>query len=158
MGKLAIFFRESRWGRILIPMGVILIVFSILMLKTDKANKNFVEVEGVVTKTELVQEGYTDTDGTWVDATYKVYVKYTADGKEYESVLGELPGFKEGDKVTFGYNPDDPTQISQKSGPLLIIIMFAGGVVAMAVGVVESVFAIRRIKAMKEQEASWNNG
>ena len=158
MNSIATFLRESRTARFLIPLGVILIVFSIFLFIIQDHNKNYIATEGVVSKTELAEQAYTDTDGNYVEATYKVYVKYTAEGKEYEEVLGELSGYKKGDKIKITYNPEDPSQISQPSSLIFNIILLAGGIAALVGGVVSAINAVKKHKELKKQEEGWNNG
>ena len=88
MNKLATFFRESITARFFIPFGIVLIVFGVIMFMINKENQNYIKIEAVVSKTELVEESYIDENGDTVEATYKVYVKYTVDGKEYDEELG----------------------------------------------------------------------
>ena len=82
MNKLATIFRESSIARILIPLGIILTIFGIVSFIINAHNSDYIPIDAVVSKTELAQEAYTDTDGNYVEATYKVYVKYTVKGKE----------------------------------------------------------------------------
>ena len=113
MNKMAAFMRESSVARILIPMGIILIIFGICMFFINNSNKDYVKTVATVSKVELAQEAYTDPDGNEVDATYTVRVKYTVNNKEYTGVFGELPEYKVGDKLTIYYDPNDPNMITE---------------------------------------------
>ncbi len=155
MNKLAIFFRESIVARFLIPAGIAFLAFGIVSFIINNKNRNYIEVEGTVSKTELATEAYTDTDGNYVDATYKVYVKYTVDGKEYDNELGELSGYKEGEKIKIYYNPEDPNQITQTISLVFPIIMMIGGIVATTAGIISGINAIKKYKKMKKQEEGW---
>ena len=157
MNKLIVFFRESLVARALIPMGIILAVFGVIMFTINKDNQNFIKTEAVVSKTELVEEAHTDVDGEHVDATYKVFVKYTVDGKEYDVELGELSGYKKDQKVTIYYNPRDPSEITQSKSLVLPVILVVGGVASIVGGVISGVNVLKKQKKMKEQERSWKS-
>ena len=157
MNKLIIFFRESQVARFLIPMGIILITFGIVMFLINIKNQNYIKTEAIVTRTELVEDAHTDADGTIIAATYKVYVKYTVDNFEYENELGELSGYKEGKKVTIYYNPENPNEITESKSLILPIIIIISGLAAFIGGIVSGNNAIKKLKAMKEKEKGWNN-
>ena len=157
MNKLATFFRESTTARFFIPLGIILIVFGVIMFMINKENQNYIEIEAVVSKTELAEEAHYDNDNNYVEATYIVYVKYTVDGKEYDEELGELSGYKKDQKVTIYYNPQDPSKITQTKSLILPIVFVVAGVVSLVGGIISGLNAIKRVKKMKEQERSWAN-
>ena len=74
MNRLFTFFRESQTARFLVPAGILLTIFGIVMFIINSQNQNYIKVEGVVSKTELVEKEHLDEDGNNVPATYKVYV------------------------------------------------------------------------------------
>ena len=157
MNSIATFFRESRTGRFLIPLGMILIIFSIFVFIANEHNKNYIPIEAIVSKTELYEEAYTDVDGNYVEATYTVYVKYTVNEREYNVALGEFSGYKKGDKIKIAYNPENPEEITQQTGIILPIAMFIGGIVALIWGVISFIKVIKKHKEMKNQEKGWSN-
>ena len=157
MNKLFTFFRESQTARFLIFCGIVLTVFGIIIFIINIKNQNYIKVEAVVSKTELVEEAHIDVDGNTVETTYKVYVKYTVDGIEYNEVLGELSGYKQGQKTTIYYNPDNPSEITQSNSLILPIILTVGGLATFVGGIVSGVNAIKKHKKMKEQEKGWAN-
>ena len=158
MNKFAAILRESRLARFLIPAGIILIVCGIIFFGAMRKNQDYVKTESTVTKVEVDQEAHTDADGNPVEATYKVSVKYTVGGKEYESELGGVSKFKEGDKMTIYYNPADPSQITQTKSLVIPLVMFAAGIAALAGGIVSIINAVKKMNKMKEQEKEWTNG
>ncbi len=158
MNKIATFFRESTTARFFIPVGLILMIFGVAVFIINDKNKNYRKTEAIVSRTELVEEAHEDGDGNHVDAVYRVYVKYTVNGNEYEEELGELPGYKQGQKITIYYNPDDPRQITQTKSMILPVIMIAAGALSFICGVVSGMNAIKKYKRMKEQEKGWANG
>ena len=158
MNNLATFFRESRTARFFIPLGVILIAFSIILFIIGNQNKDYIKIESTVSKVELSREETIDSEGNTEPAMYKIFVKYTVDGKEYDTELGEMYEKKVGDKITIIYNPKDPTQISQPNSIILNIAMLVGGIASLTGGIISAVNAVKRHKKMKAQEESWNNG
>lgn len=158
MNKVITLIRESRVARFLIPVGIMLVAFGIIFFVVNKRNQNYVETEASVTKVELEQEAYKDSNGDWVDATYILSIKYTADGKEYEAELNGMPESKEGQKLTIYYNPSDPGQITQTKSLVIPLIIIGIGIAALAGGVISGVNAAKRIGKMKDQEKEWENG
>ena len=158
MNGIATFFRESKTARFLIPLGIILIIMSILLFVIGNHNKNYIKIESTVSKVELVKEETTDSEGNTDEAIYNIYVKYTVDGKEYDTELGEMSKRKVGDKITIVYNPNNPSEISQPSSIILNICLLVGGIVSLAGGIISSINAVKRYKKMKKQEEGWNNG
>ena len=158
MNKIATFFRESRTARFLIPLGIILIVFSIIFFISDKNHKNYIEIESTVSRVELVKDVTYDAEGNREEATYKIYVKYIVDGREYNTELGEMYEHKVGDKIKIVYNPDNPEEISQPSTLILNIVFLVGGIASLTGGFVSIINSVKRHKKLKEQEESWNNG
>lgn len=158
MNKIATFFRESSTARFLIPLGIVLIIFGVVFFISDNKNKNYKKIEAIVSKTELVQEETIDSEGNTDPAMYKIFVKYTVDGKEYETELGELYEHKVGEKIKIVYNPENPTQISQPPSLILNICLLAGGVASLAGGIISAVKAVQKHNKMKAQEESWKNG
>ena len=121
-----------------IPAGIFLIVFSILMFISFNNTKNYIEINGVVSKTKLYEEAYTDED-TYHEATYEINVKYTVDGKEYDSYLGVLSGYEVGDTITISYDPNNPEKIAQKSGivwPIGVLILEIGFVIGGVISLI----------------------
>ena len=158
MNNIATFLRESRTARFLIPLGFILIVFSAILLYVQDKNKNYIPIEAEVSKVELVEEAHNDVDGNYINDTYKVFVKYTVNNKEYEEELGELSGYKVGDKVKITYNPDNPSQISQPSSVVLALSLLIAGIASLVGGVISIIIAVKKHKEMKKQEEGWTNG
>ena len=157
MNKMATFLRESSTARFLIPIGILLIIFGVFMFIINDKNKNYIETDAIVSKTELVSDSYIDDNGNTVEAEYKVYVKYTVDGKEYEEEYGELSGYKKNQKLTIYYNPDDPSKITGTKSMVLPIIFIIAGISSLIGGIMSGINSIKRYKKMKEQERGWTN-
>ena len=149
--------RETVVARILIPIGIILMVFSVFLYRFVDRTKDFIRTEAVVTKTELYEEGHYDIDDNYVEATYTITVRYMVDGKEYEEEYGIFSGMKEGDKVTVAYNPDDPTEIVQPTGFIWPYAMMGVGALSFAGGIASLIKAMKRRNKMIAQEEEWKN-
>ena len=158
LNKFAKFNRAFSLALFMLPAAVILIVFGCLSIGPVAKRLNYPQTEATVTKAELYEEAYYDSDNTYHDATYTIFVKYTLDGQEYEEEYGVFPKMNEGDKVTINYNPDDYRDIGQPHSMLLPYGIIAAGVAALAVGVVSVIRAINKNKALKKQEEKWQNG
>lgn len=157
MNTIAKFFRESMAARFLIPAGLILIVFSVFVfIGVDKTSR-YPKIEAQVSSVELYEAGhYDEVMENWTEDTYRVTVKYTIDGIDYDNEYGIFPaGYNVGDKVTICYNPDNPNEISQPTGILLPIIILALGVASIAGGVISIVVAVKKHNKLKEQEKEW---
>ena len=158
MNKIVTFLRESMVARFFIPAGIILIVFGVFMFVINSKNQNYIKTESTVTKIEVLEEAYTDTDGNYVDATYKATVKYTVDGNEYTTELDNVSKYNEGDKVTIYYNPNDPSQVTMTISMILPIAIIVAGIAALVGGIISGVNSFKKYKKMKEQEKGWANG
>ena len=158
MNKLATFFRESGPARFFIPAGIILIIFGAIVFFTSGKTANYVEIESTVSRVEIFEDAHTDDQGERVEATYKSYVKFTVDNKEYEAELGVGPKRNEGDKIKVFYNSSNPSEITQNKGVLLPIIITCAGIISTIVGIISASKAINRYKKMKAQEEGWSNG
>lgn len=158
MNKIVTFLRESMVARFFIPAGIILIVFGVFMFAINSKNQNYIKTESTVSSIEVLEEAYTDVDGNYVDATYKITVKYTVDNKEYTTTLDNVSKYNEGDKVIIYYNPKDPSQVTMTISLILPIALIVAGIAALVGGIISGVNSMKKYKKMNEQEKGWNNG
>lgn len=158
MNNISKFFRETSVGRFFIPLGIVLVVFSIFMFVSMDNTKNYKKTEAVVSRTELYEDSYYDDEGNKVEATYTVYVKYSVDGKDYEEEYGVLSGYNENDKVTISYNPENPKEIAQPITLIWPVAFLVLGLISVVGGVFSLVKAYKKNKALKLQEKEWANG
>ena len=158
MNDLITIIRESRLARFLVPAGLILIICGIVFTVAAVRSKDYVKTEAVISNVELEEEAHKDSSGNKVEATYVVTVRYTVNGKEYESELGGLSERNVGDKMTIYYDPSDPSRITQSKSPIIPLILVAAGIAALIGGIVSAVNTVKKFKRMKEQERSWANG
>lgn len=157
MNKLFTFMRESSTARFLIPVGLILTIFGIVVLVINIKNQNYIKTDSTVIEVNQTQEAYTDNEGNLVEAEYSATVKYTVDGKDYTDTLDNVGKHDIGDVITIYYNPSDPSQITQTKSILLPIVLIVAGIASFTGGIISAVNAVKRQKKMKEQERSWNN-
>ena len=156
MNKVATFFRDFILTSFLVPVGIFMIVFSLLVFPSVDRIQNFIKTDAIVTKTELEEEEYFDvTTETHYEATYRVWVKYIVDDIEYEEEYGIYTQYKEGDTVTICYNPDDPTDIAQPNGYVIPTIILVVGIGAIIGGVANIFVVMSKRRKLQEQEQSW---
>ena len=106
---------------VILAAGVFMIIQGV---KTAKNRKIFTPVTGTITRIYRVDDGGDDYH-------FDVFVKYTADGKEYESLLGEYnSSYREGAVLEIMYDPADPQTIIS-AGPTQSVLMIVMGVVAI---------------------------
>ena len=124
----------------------------------DNKSKDFIKTEATVSRTQLVSEETYDAEGNREEAQYKIWVKYTVDGIEYEADYGIMPKREVGEKVNIIYDPKDPNNIASPASPIINAVLIVGGVASLVGGIISAVNAVKRHKKMKEQERSWENG
>lgn len=157
MNRFATFLRDYAFARFFLPLGLGLIVFGIVLYGITDTRKNYPKTEAEVSGVELYEEAYDEGD-THHEATYRIFVKYTVDGQEYEEEFGVAPEMKVGTTVQIDYNPSDPTDISQPTGFWLPIAMIAGGIAAMVAGCISIYRTRKKNAALRKQEEEWKNG
>ena len=146
----------TTFGRFLLPAGIILLIFCLFSLGSVKDARNFIQVDAVISRAELYQEAY-DEKGEHHEAEYDVYVKYTVNGREYESELGILSGIKVGDAMKVYYNPADPSEVVQMRNQAVIPYVALGlGAVALIGGIINVSKAVQKLKRLQEQEEEWS--
>ena len=158
MNKIITIIRESALARFLIPAGVILVVFGVVFFGVSKGNQHYKETEATVTGVTLEEAASTDATGNRTEATYLLDLKYTVDGKAYETDLSGMSKYEVGDRITIYYDPADPNQITQTKSLIIPLIIIAAGIGACVVGIVSGVNAIRKYNKYKEQEREWAHG
>ena len=158
MNKIITIIRESALARFLIPAGVILIVFGVVFFGASKQNQHYKETEAQVISVVLEEAASTDTNGNRTEATYLLGLKYTVDGKEYETDLSGMSKREVGDRIAIYYDPADPSQITQTKSLIIPLVIIAAGIAAVVGGIVSAVNTIRRYKNMKAQEREWTHG
>ena len=141
--KFARFMRNTGPARFFVPLGVILIAVGIFLLTLN--TDSYLETVGKVT------EVY-ETRNQENSKVYDVSFTFTADGKEYTGVFGELTEeYKVGDEIKVFYNPEDPTQTTNsKLGGIVAPIMIGLGALALVFGVFKTVKAFQKSKELDQ--------
>ena len=146
----------TTFGRFLLHAGIILLIFGLVSVGSVKDARNFIQTDAVISRAELYQEAY-DEKGEHHEAEYDVYVKYTVNGREYESELGILSGIKVGDAMKVYYNPADPSEVVQMRNQAVIPYVALGlGAVALIGGIINVSKAVQKLKRLQEQEEEWS--
>ena len=134
--------RNTGPARFLVPVGVILIVVGIILLgfKTD----NYVETTGEIAEVEKLPAVEDEPQ------QYDVKIKYTVDGKDYETVFSNVSGdYKVKDSIKVYYDPEDPNKTTNtKGGSFIGLIMIVAGAAALVFGVYSAVKAFKQSKAL----------
>ncbi len=145
--KVARIMRNTGPARFLIPVGLILIIFGIILL-CFKSN-NYVETVGKVTDVRQ----YIDNTGENEQTLYDVSFEYTVDGKQYSGNFDGLGSAgKVGDEIKVFYDPDNPERTTNtKAGNIIAPIAIVLGAAAIAGGVFTAVKAFRKDKELDEQ-------
>ena len=144
--RIARLMRNTGPARFFVPVGLALIVFGIILLgfKSD----NYVKTTGRITS--VVENVDMDSQ-----KGYDVSFTYAADGAEYDGEYDNLSGdFSEGGDIAVFYNPDNPKQITNaKTSPIFAPVMIALGALAVILGILQTVKAFKRSKALDRSAA-----
>ena len=157
MNKLFSFMREYSLARFLVPAGIMLIIFGVVMFVISNKNQDYIKIEATVANVMEEQETNVDGDGTYTTTVYNVTVNYTVDEKEYTQTLDNVSKHKVGDKMIIYYNPKDPNQITQTKSLILPICITIGGIALLTSGIISIVNVAKSHKKMKDQERNWTN-
>ena len=133
--------RNTGPARVLVPIGLILVIFGCILLgfKSD----NYKQTTGTITSV-------TENPDAENKKEFDVSFTYTAEGKEYEGTFANLSGsFKEGGEIEVYYDPDNPQKTTNsKMGGFVPPLMIAAGVAAMAFGIFQTVKAFKKSKEL----------
>lgn len=141
--KFARFMRNTGPARFLVPVGLVLIIFGIILLGFN--HNKYVETVGRITS---VSEGIFDDETN--QQQYDIDFTYTVDGKEYNGTFSNLSEkYGVGEDIKVFYDPEDPTKTTNsKLGGILAPVIIGLGVLAAALGVFMTVKAFRKSKAL----------
>lgn len=146
INKFARFMRNTGPARFLIPAGLILIIFGIILLgfKTDK----YEETIGKVTRVEE----YLDQTGEDTQTVYDVDFEYTVGGNQYTgSFNGIGKAYKVGDNIKVFYDPEDPQKTTNAKTGIIPPIAIGLGALAIVGGVLSAIKAFKKSKELDEQ-------
>lgn len=113
---------------IIAGMGEIIVIIGLVVCVNTFNYSNKVDTIGIIT--EISSYGSTKRN-----RSHEVYVSYTVEGKEYESILNSYSsGFYEGKEIEMYYDKDNPSKIGVKSLDLLILIFPGIGLIFLIIG------------------------
>ena len=149
--KLARFMRDSGPARVLIPIGIILIVFGIIMLTMHSGK--YEKTEGTITS---VTESAVEED----QKQYDVGFTYTVNGTEYQDSFPNLAGeYKVGDKIDVYYDVENPEGVTNSSlNGILPPILIAAGVAAIGYGAFRTARAFKKSKELDKAAGGQGGG
>ena len=108
--------------------GIIFIIIGIFLCVDVLNYENKEETIGVIEQISF----HNENDGNTI---YDVYVSYTIDQKEYQSIMHNyFSDFYEGKKITIYYDKDNPKMIGVKSLNLLVLIFPGFGLIFFMIG------------------------
>lgn len=118
---------------VFVAAGIALIVMG---FNSVKLQKEYVPATAIVSSIVRID----DTDRSYHN---EVYVKYTAEGRQYESVLGGMQSnWSVGDEIAVLYDPADPsTVVSAGSSSTM---MFISGGIAVVLGLAGAILLFMR--------------
>ena len=144
--KFARLMRNTGPARFLIPAGIILIIFGIILLGFKTGN--YTETVGKVTDVQ----SRVDTTGEETQTVYDVSFDYTVDGKQYSSRFDGLgKAYNIGDDIKVFYDPEDPQKTTNAKTGIIGPIAIGLGAIAIVGGVLTAVKAFRKDKELDEQ-------
>ena len=143
--KFARIMRNSGPGRFLVPAGIILIIFGVIL-----SGFNFDRYLQTTGKVTSVEEHVSTTDNKQKE--YDISFTYTVDGKEYEGIFANLSKeAKVGDDIEVWYDPADPERLTNsKMSNLVAPAMIGVGAIAIIAGVLLTVKAFKKSKELDE--------
>lgn len=130
--------------RMLIPIGLVLVVFGVMLLGFKSAN--YAQATGRITAVAEHVDAYNNRKGYDVDFTYAV------NGAEYAGRFDDLSGsFSVGAEIAVFYDPDDPVKTSNiKTSPVLATVLIALGALTTGLGIVVAAKAYKKNRALEE--------
>lgn len=136
--KLGRFMRDSGPARFFVPLGVVLLIFSIFLFMFQ--SENYIETVGKITS---VTEGMEANQ-------YDIGITYMADGKEYENTFLNIAGkYNVNDDIKVFYDPQDPGRISNgRTTVVHALIVLAAGIASIGFGIFKTVKAFGKSQAL----------
>ncbi|MBR6331756.1 MAG: DUF3592 domain-containing protein [Dehalococcoidales bacterium] len=94
---------------------------------------NLIQQGSYIETTAIVSNVEYDYDYAREETEVDITVKYTVDGKEYESLLNSTStGYKIGDTLKIKYDPKDPSKVINSSKTYAFVAMGFGLVIVIA--------------------------
>ena len=113
----------QKFNKIKLLIGILLILFGIsftsfVIIQENRQKKENEVVEATVTSCTIISEEYDIVDGGY-DREYRIGVKYTYHGENYESSIDYTSKKSIGKKIKIHINPDNPTETDGMYGGLI---------------------------------------
>ena len=109
-------------------IGAIFVIIGLVVFGNIFNYANKVDTVGTITEIS----SYRNTNH---NRNHEVYVSYTVEGKEYESILNSYSSsFYEGKEIKIYYDKDNPSKIGVKSLDLLFLIFPGIGLIFLIIG------------------------
>ena len=156
LGRIAKFERDYSYGGSFIFWGMIVLAVGILCLIVNNSRLDYPEIDAEVTGAELQHEA--DPEDKADTDTYRLNIRYTVDGVEYETVYENGPMREVGDTIKIDYDPSDPSKIGTHTAAWFPYLIIAAGVVAIIGGIISIIRNYEKNRRLKEQEEEWSNG
>lgn len=149
--RYARFMRNTGPARFFVPVGLILVIFGIILLTFNTSN--YAETKGNVT--DVVKLAQSDGE----EQGYDVSVKYTVDGKDYETAFSNISeSYNIGDDIKVFYDPSSPDKTTNsKINGLIAPIVIAVGALAVIFGIFRTVAAFKKSKELDKSVPGGNN-
>ena len=143
INKLSRFMRNSGPARVLVPIGIVLIIFGVITCSFG--SRDMVETTGKVTGVREAGE----EDGKKV---FDVDVSYNADGREYANTFYDMPGdYSVGDDIRIFYDAADPNTISNSGmNGLIGLGLIAAGIAAAVAGILKTARAFKKSRELDQ--------
>lgn len=138
-------YSKIRFSVGIIIVGIIISAIAGTMFAAPDTG-NYEKVNATITNIESRQNGD--------DTEYTVYVKYSVDGKEYQTELGAYQSnWDVGTDVECEYNVENPAELRTGDGKMMSLIICAVGIVAVIYG---ALTLVKGIKASTDDFAQYN--
>lgn len=103
-----------KFNKLKLFIGILLILLGVFMSgfvinRENRQNRENTVVEAMVTKCVMTYEEYDIVDGGY-DREYRIGVKYTYNGENYESSINYSSKERIGKKIKIHINPDNPIE------------------------------------------------
>ena len=147
----------TKHAKLKLIIGILLILSGILIAcvvitQENRQNRENVVVSATVTSCVMTYEEYDIVDGNY-DREYRIGVKYTYEGTDYESSVDYSSKKTVGKKIKIHINPDNPVETDGLYGGLTdyiaTILFLAVPITFVGILVLISAFEIRK-KAPQE--------
>ncbi len=117
-----------KFNKLKLVIGILLILFGVFTFcfvinQENRQNRENVVVEATITSCVMTYEEYDIVDGGY-DREYRIGVKYTYNGENYESSIDYSSKKSIGKKIKIHINPDNPIETDGMYGGLTDYIAF----------------------------------